>query len=396
MVEITAGREGRRPIVEHIRKIIQQAGGRIPFADYMREALYHPLYGYYNQEALLIGEGGDFYTSPMVHPIFGQCVARQIVEIWEQMGSPAEYAIIEMGAGLGMLARDMMEEWRRMGTFVRSWRYIIVEQSPALQKRQKVQLKHADIPVDWYRTLKEIPDYGRLVGVVVTNELFDALPVHRLMMENGVLVERYVTEDRDAFREVSGPLSDPRLERIVGDGVRERLQEGDRLEVCLQAADVLHEMAGLLSAGCILTFDYGDLQPDIYLKHVRRGGIRCYHRQKLHDDPYERIGEQDMTADVDFSLLIRTGEEAGLYTAGLTTQARFLAGLGFVEKAEELERRAFTDWEADREWQRIMALFLPHGLGEAVKVLIQYKNMEKPVLKGLNAGAQMKRRRNGA
>jgi SAM-dependent MidA family methyltransferase len=373
------------PLIARIQQKIREAGGRITFASFMEEVLYHPLFGYYNRDSITIGEGGDFYTAPMVHPIFGQCVARQILEIWEQMGCPTKFTVIEMGAGNGTLARDMLQEWRKDESFSEALTYIIVEQSPVLQKQQKQQLKETKASLDWYWKLSEIPQYGKLTGVIVSNELFDALPVHRLMMENGELVERYVTWMEDAFKEVSGPISDERFAEILDIRMLEQLLEGDRLDVSLRTGEVLREMANLMSRGCIITFDYGDEQPDVYLKYVSKGGIRCYFHQKLQYNPFEKIGEQDITADVDFTYLMRTGEEVGLQTAGITTQTNFLAGLGFLEKAAELGERALRDFQADFELQRMLSLFLPQGLGDAVKVLIQYKNMKKPLLKGLTA-----------
>ncbi|GIM44806.1 SAM-dependent methyltransferase [Collibacillus ludicampi] len=314
------------PLIARIQQKIREAGGRITFASFMEEVLYHPLFGYYNRDSITIGEGGDFYTAPMVHPIFGQCVARQILEIWEQMGCPTKFTVIEMGAGNGTLARDMLQEWRKDESFSEALTYIIVEQSPVLQKQQKQQLKETKASLDWYWKLSEIPQYGKLTGVIVSNELFDALPVHRLMMENGELVERYVTWMEDAFKEVSGPISDERFAEILDIRMLEQLLEGDRLDVSLRTGEVLREMANLLSRGCIITFDYGDEQPDVYLKYVSKGGIRCYFHQKLQYNPFEKIGEQDITADVDFTYLMRTGEEVGLQTAGITTQTNFWQG----------------------------------------------------------------------
>lgn len=368
-----------------IKEKICQSGGRLSFAEFMNHVLYHPTWGYYNRDTMTIGAGGDFYTAPMIHPIFGQCVARQILELWEHMGKPASFTVVEMGAGNGTLAYDMLKEWEKSEPFFHGLTYDIVEQSPSLQEKQKQRLARVQKRINWYETLSQVPEQGNLQGVIVTNELFDALPLHRLMWEKGQLVERYVTYDEDCFQEVSGPLSDPRLADIAGCEVISQIREGDRLDVCLQAVEVMQEMSHLLARGFVLTFDYGDTQPDVYIKYVHKGGIRCYYRQQLKDDPYQGIGEQDITADVDFTLLHRVGQTVGLQTAGLTSQAHFLAGLGFLDKVKELGEKALLDLNADFELQRMLTLFLPHGLGDAVKVLVQYKNTEKPVLKGLTA-----------
>lgn len=356
------------------------AGGMITFADYMGEALYHPTLGYYNRMEMTIGERGDFYTSPMVHPIFGQCIARQIRDIWKQMGSPNRFVILEMGAGTGALARDLLEEWDRLQQ-LSDIRYLIVEQSPALRKKQAETTSDiARERIEWYSTLQEIPDYGSLVGVIVSNELFDALPIHRLIFENGRLQERYVTlsgfpgEDRAPFTEVTGPLSDNELVSIFPDEMLNLMEEGDRFEVSPQWGTVIRRMAAALQEGSVITIDYGGKAPEVYWTHAQKGGIRCYYKQALVTDPYARIGLQDLTADVDFSYLERVGETSGLATAWYSNQAEFLEKFGFLDKVMELQRMAFKDLRADFEMQRMLTLYLSqNGLGDVCKVLVQQK-----------------------
>ncbi|WP_018130726.1 class I SAM-dependent methyltransferase [Effusibacillus pohliae] len=372
----------QKRIIEKIRL----AGGRIPFADYMAEALYHPEWGYYNRPEMTIGERGDFYTSPMIHPIFGQCVARQMFRFWRQLDAPPAFTIVEMGAGTGALARDLLAEWDRLqaaafGTGTGQpvdLRYRIVEQSPVLREMQRESTREiANGRISWHSTLPEVPGYGSLTGVVFSNELFDALPVHRLTMQDGRLQELYVTV-RDAgegavFEEEPGQLSDEKLASVLSDEILRQLEEGDRLAVSLLAGDAIGAMADALRQGFVLTIDYGDLAPDMYRKSVRTGGIRCYRKQTLVFNPYERVGEQDITADVDFSYLQRMGEEKGLRTIWFLTQTEFLEGLGFLAKVTELQRLAFQDLRADFELQKMLTLYLPQGLGDACKVLIQRK-----------------------
>lgn len=366
----------------YLQQLIKQSGGQIPFSTFMDAVLYHPSFGYYNRDEMTFGEGGDFYTAPMVHPIFGQCVARQIREIWQTMGQPDDFAVIEIGAGDGTFALDMLQEWRNDPSFLQTITYFIVERSARLRQKQEEKLISLSYPVLWRRELRELPQYGSICGVFISNELFDALPVHRLRWEKGSWKELYVTCSEDRLIEISGPLSNPRLADIPGEEIYARLEDGHRLDVCPASASVIQEMANGLKMGCVLTFDYGSEQPDVYMRHLTRGGIRCYHRQKLSYDPYVRLGEQDLTADVDFTLLTRAGEQAGLQRVGFTTQGQFLARLGFLEKAEELGTRALGDWSADMELQKMLMLYLPHGLGEEVKVLIQCKGMGQPHFRG--------------
>lgn len=359
---------------------IKQSAGRIPFSEFMSEALYHPTLGYYNRPEMTIGERGDFYTSPMVHSIFGHCVARQINSLWKEIGSPDSFVILEMGAGTGALAKDVLTEWDRLHTNASPpLKYIIVEQSPVLrQKQRETTSESAQERINWYSTLREIPEYGSLTGVILSNELFDALPVHRLTFKHGRLQESYVaikTEDDSSLRldEIIGELSDPNLASLVPEKVVVELQEGDRIEVSPLWGNVLDDMADALQAGFVLTIDYGDSAPDVYWKHVNGDGIRCFYKQALVTDPYDRIGNQDITADVDFTYLQRIGEQKGLETFWFSNQTEFLERFGFLKKVEELQRMSFKDLRADFELQKMLALYLPQGLGDACKVLIQRK-----------------------
>lgn len=371
----------RLPAIIHQK--IQEFGGRITFADFMSLALYHPTLGYYNRPSMTIGENGDFYTSPMVHEIFGQCMARQIYYCWQGLGSPARFVIVEMGAGTGALARDVLVEWDRLHTEAGSREavtaeYYIVEQSPILQStQQQTTAEIANGRITWQQTLAELPGYGSLTGVVLTNELFDALPVHRLIFEGGQLQERYVTaaaaSDRVDFSEVSGELSDAKLAGLLPESVLQQLADGERVEVSAIAGEVLQSMADALQAGFILTVDYGDEAPAVYWQSANTGGIRCYYKRALNRDPYIRVGEQDITADVDFSFLQLKGQQAGLQTVAFSTQSEFLERLGFLDKIQALQRLAFIDLRADFELQRMLSLYLPDGLGTACKVLIQAK-----------------------
>ncbi|GAX89884.1 class I SAM-dependent methyltransferase [Effusibacillus lacus] len=361
---------------------IRSAGGRITFAEYMAEALYHPMLGYYNRPEMTIGEQGDFFTSPMVHPVFGHCVGRQIYQLWLEMGSPSSFTLLEMGAGTGALARDLLQEWDRLqanepaaNSGPVALRYVIVEQSPVLRGRQRETASETGKGrIEWHATLQEVPGYGSLEGVILSNELFDALPYHRLVMDKGRLLERYVTLEEDgSFAEVTAPLSDERLPLLLDEQIREGLEEGDRLVLSPAAGKVIREMADALNKGYVLTIDYGNLSPDVHWQSARSGGIRCYYKQTLNHDPYTRVGEQDITADVDFSYLQREGGQVGLETVRFSTQSDFLENFGFLDKVTDLQRMAFRDLRADFELQKMLTLYLPQGLGDACKVLMQSK-----------------------
>jgi SAM-dependent MidA family methyltransferase len=351
--------------------------GKMTFAEFMATALYHPTEGYYNRAEMTIGEGGDFYTSPMVHPIFGACIARQLHQMWVWMGRPTPFVLLEMGAGVGALAVDLLKTAERGDAgFFAAIQYVIVEQGAQLRGRQQQHAREHGLAekVTWYETLEEVPGGGGHVGAILSNELFDALPVHRLEKTETGYLEYFVVADGDGFAEVAGELSDPELPTYVDAESLAQLPVGERFTVCPAAADVIRAMGNLLARGFVLTIDYGDLSPDVHFQHKRADGVRAYYKQKQ-TQPYERVGLQDLTADVDFSLLVRAGEEAGLQEVGFTTQMNLLGGNGFLHKVQELRNKRF-DLMADAEMYRMLNLFLPQSLGEVFKVLIQAKGVE--------------------
>lgn len=362
------------------------AEGRVTFAEFMDIALYHPTDGYYNRPEMTIGEGGDFYTSPMVHPIFGACIARQVFQMWQALGKPASFYILEMGAGAGALAADFLNEAKKREDYYTTIHYQIVEQSPSLQEKQRARLTsdgHVD-RVTWYKTLDEvIAEKGAQVGVIVTNELFDALPVHRLIKTADGFHEYYVERSAEGYHEVEGPLSDPALLNLLDETTLNALTLGDRFEVCPAAGEVIKLMGNLLEKGFVLTIDYGNKAPEVHKHWVGRmdEGVRAYYKQSP-STPYQRIGEQDLTADVDFSLLVDRGQEVGLMEVGFTNQLHLLGGNGFLNKCAELETRIRNrDMSADFELARMVRLFLPHMLGDMFKVLVQVKGLDAESLR---------------
>ncbi|MBL0386405.1 SAM-dependent methyltransferase [Tumebacillus sp. ITR2] len=361
--------------------------GRVTFAEFMGTALYHPTAGYYNRQEMTIGEGGDFYTSPMVHPIFGACIARQVFQLWVELGRPASFMLLEMGAGVGQLAVDLLRTVAGANPgFFAAIQYVIVEQGAHLRERQKSNLHEHGFTekVTWYETLDEVPGQGEREGVILSNELFDALPVHRLGKSGDGFVEYYVVADGAGFAEEPGPLSDPKLADLVDEDTKAHLPEGERVAVCPAAVDVLQAMGRLLNRGFVMTIDYGNLAPDVHLQHKQADGVRGYYYQKL-TQPLQYVGQQDLTADVDFSLLIRSGEKVGLHEVGFTTQMKLLGGNGFLQKVQELRNKRF-DLMADAELYRMLNLFLPQSLGDVFKVLFQAKGVSTEGLSGrLNA-----------
>jgi SAM-dependent MidA family methyltransferase len=222
----------------------------------------------------------------------------------------------------------------------------------------------------------------RIHGCFLSNELVDAFPVHRVILDQGNLKELYVTQREGQFEERWGEPSDPRISDYF-QSMDIALREGQKAEVNLRALEWMENVARCLERGFVLTIDYGYLAKELYAPHRREGTLLCYSRHQISDNPYERLGEQDITSHVNFTSLIRKGEEVGLQVAGLVPQYRFLIGLGILEQMETLGSRV-SELEGLKLRLSLKHLIEPEmGMGEVFKVLIQHKGMGHPQLDGL-------------
>ncbi len=334
------------------------------FARYMELCLYHPEFGYY-ANAPKIGKKGDYFTAPAVHPVFGAAVAKQILEIWEFMGKPSNFVILEAGAGEGYLALDIINYFSLREIDLSYW---ILEPFLPNQKRQKQTLKEQVKKIKWFATWEEVPLF---IGVFLSNELFDSFPVHLIEKTAEDLQEVYVIFEGH-FREVLGGLSRPEiLERVLPHA--NYWPEGYRTEVCLSYRNFLKEIAKHLHKGVIITFDYGYSRADFYHPDRQQGTLICFREHQVLENPYLFPGKCDLTAHVDFTALKEIGESFGLYPVGFTTQAAFLVGLGVEKLLEEIGRTGPRDIEA------LKLLLLPQGLGMSHWVFVQARNMPLPL-----------------
>ena len=368
-----------RKIIEKIR-----SEGPINFEVFMDMALYEPGLGYYTNESTTIGRAGDFYTSPHLHPIFGAMLGRQMEEMWKAMGSPERFDVVEMGAGMGWLAKDMLDylggtRGRRSELFPRI-RYAIVELNESVRLRQKELLKDHPEKVHWIACLR---DAGHVAGCILSNELLDAFPV-RLVEMDDELREIYVSEHEGGLVEVKGPCSAEVREYFRGFSLE--LPEGYKTEVNLRMRDWLQEVSAALAEGFLLTVDYGYPAWDYYGEDRSRGTLMCYYRHQVNEDPYRNIGEQDLTAHVNFSSLKAWGEEAGLKTVGFSAQGTYLVSLGIDEVIAEFSGETPDPFEI----AKIKGLIMPGGMGESHKVMIQYKGSELPILRGFSMRNQLR------
>jgi len=372
-----------RIIAEEIRE-----KGPLPFARFMEICLYHPQYGYYSSGRACRGREGDYYTSPTVHPVFGALLGKQMAQMWRILGEGA-FDIVEMGGGDGYLCLDVLDYLQRHEPqFYDILRYRMVEISPVCVEKQKGFLSPHRAKVTW----DSIADMGamRVEGCFLSNELLDAFPVHRIVVEGGELKEIYVDLDNGEFLEVQNDPSTPELEAYF-QRLGITLTEGQRAEVNLEALQWLHGVSQGLKRGFVITIDYGYPAQELFSPHRREGTFLCYREHRVLSDPYCHLGLQDMTSHVDVTSLILWGEGGGLELTGVVPQYRFLLALGILEEVAR-KGEGKGEWEAMTERLTIKNLILPGGMGEIFKVLIQHKGIERPQLDGLrgtlDGGAQ--------
>ena len=358
--------------------------GSIPFSQFMEWCLYHPDYGYYRSERMNIGRDGDFYTSPCVHPLFGGLIAKQLSQMSEQWGGPF-FDVVEQGGGRGFLCEDVLQ-WAKKNSsvFYQRLRYHLIETSPFLLKEQRERLVEHEKEGKVFWMDPEAFEEGRALveGCFLSNELVDAFPVHQVIFDRGNLKEIYVTQDHGQLKEQWGKLSDPRIVSYF-QSMGITLQEGQRAEVNLKALDWMEKVARCLKKGFVLTIDYGYLAKELYGSHRREGTLLCYTQHQTSENPYERLGEQDITSHVNFTGLIQKGEEVGLRFTGLVPQYQFLIALGLLQEMESLGRE-MLEMDALQLRLSLKHLIEPEmGMGEVFKVLIQHKGMDQPQLDGL-------------
>lgn len=356
------------------------ASGPIPFVRFMELALYHPQFGYYmrtpEHTTERIGWRGDFYTSSDVHPILGQALAKQAEQMHRLLGQPDQFTVIEMGPGKGLLAKHFLSACQRnFISFFRQLRYVLIERSPAMREVQRKNLDSWIDQPDLLTWREDLESLAPVTGLFFSNELVDSFPVHRIQVTSKGIEELWVDHRDGRFVECLKPLSSDALASHLR-LVRTDWPEGYRSEVNLHALAWMDQVARHLDRGFVLTIDYGHTMQDLYQSDRTDGTFLCYSRQSTHEDPFTRVGDQDMTAHVDFSSLAAAGEEQGLRTSGFTNQLSFLMGLGVEQMMETLEPDS-------AEFHAAIHLLKPNGMGTTFKVLVQHKGILDPELDGL-------------
>ena len=350
----------RSAVDQEIRDLIEKHG-RITFAAFMQACLYSRQGGFYASRTQRIG--AHFGTSPTSHLAFGALIARQLEQMWHLLGDPPVFHLIEVGSGDGTLAQSIVHAcWRTAPGLARALCYVASDYEPCLPD--------ATLEVRRVRA-QGLRAFRNVVGCILSNELLDNFPVHRFAIEGGRVKEVFVTLAGGNLTEVLDEPSSTRIEeRLASLGLS--LTEGYRGEVNLGLEDWTREISSALERGFILTIDYGQEAADLYSPENNQGTMVCFHRHAVRNDPYQDIGQQDITCHVDFTTLMRLGERHGLATAGYTRQRQFLTNLGFSSFLDALPTQGLSAARTELSRMALMALVDPEEYGD-FKVLAQAK-----------------------
>ncbi len=356
-----------------IRAAITAAGGWLSFERFMELALYAPGLGYYSAGAFKLGPGGDFVTAPEMSTLFGGCLAAECAAVL----AATDGEILELGAGTGALAASLLSALDARGALPR--RYAILEVSADLAARQRARLgtlaPHLRERLVWPERLPDAP----LRGVILANEVADALPVRRFTLRGGELQELGVALASDGALQDAARPPDERLaaacRALLGERPGELLPQGYTSEVNLRLAPWIASLGACLERGALLLIDYGLPRSHYYHPQRAAGTLRCHFRQRAHDDPLINLGLQDITAWVDFTRLAEAAVDAGLEVSGFATQAAFLGALGLerlLAAAPDAVAHARLAGEARR-------LVMPEEMGEAFKVMALTRGYHAPL-----------------
>jgi SAM-dependent MidA family methyltransferase len=360
-------------LIERIR-----AGGPITFAAYMNACLYDPEFGYYS--GAIDRRRADYYTSVDISPVFGRLVARQLEEMWRVLARPAQFTIVDGGAAAGALARhilDFAEE--RLPEFYSALHYFAVEISASRRELAQAALAHHS-SAGRASIGAEIPSFD--CGCIFSNELVDALPVHRVAMTAEGLREIFVDADGDRFVERELPPSSSEIPEFFS---RQdvTLHLGQQAECGLAACRWIEDVGRKIARGFVLTVDYGHEARELFDERHMDGSLLAYSRHRVSEDFYRTPGEQDLTSHANFTALDIWGRAAGLERLGLVSQTRFLLGLAGSNNFADLELDGWSELEKTRARLSFQNLVNPEGLGERFRVLVQGKGVGAVTLSGL-------------
>ncbi|RIX48253.1 MAG: class I SAM-dependent methyltransferase [Rhodocyclales bacterium GT-UBC] len=378
----TEAQDHSQRLIEAIRRDIAAQGGWISFASFMERLLYAPGLGYYTAGAQKFGAAGDFVTAPGMSALFGQALARQLAEIMAR-STPV---ILEVGAGTGRLAADLLLELERLEALPAQ--YQILDLSADLRERQRQTLTeaapHLLTRVTWLDALPE-----HFSGVVLGNELLDAMPAEIVVWQDDGIAQRGVAVDASgAFVWRDRPASGALLEAAREIGLQCQLPPGFESEISLAARAWAAEWGHRLVTGALLLIDYGFPRREFYHPQRARGTLMCHYRHQAHPDPFYLPGLQDVTVHVDFTAIIAAAHPAGLDLLGYTSQGQFLLNCGILDRLAELESGTH---QYIRAAAAVSKLLMPHEMGELFKVIALGRGIDDGTLCGFSSGDQSHR-----
>ena len=357
-------------LTDFIRETIRRRGP-VTFAWFMEQALYHPEFGYYSAGQAEIGRRGDYFTNVSVGPLFGRLLAGQFAEMWETLGRPGDFTIVEQGAHHGDFARDVLNAaGEQAPEFFAGLRYCIIEPFPILQQRQAEALRDLGGKVAWEKSLADLEPF---CGVHFSNELIDAMPVHLIRRETDSeeWQERCVAESGDGFAFVARPIADENLRRQVG-RIPPDLPSPYETEINLAALEWIETVARKLARGFVLAVDYGYARDQFYAPERTSGTWQCYAEHRRGSSPLDGIGHTDITAHVEWTSVAERAMECDLTLAGFTDQHHFITGVLSQRTPHESERRA------------LQTLLHPELLGTRFQYLALAKNVPATPLSGFS------------
>ena len=370
---------GNHALIERIRAEIKTRGS-ISFARFMQQTLYHPEHGYYSSGRCAIGRRGDYFTNVSVGPLFGQLLAAQIAEIWEQLGKIDNFVLVEQGAHHGEFARDVLKFARkRWPDFFAALRYRIIEPFPVLQARQLQALAEFEDKIEWRNSIDALEPFS---GVHFSNELLDAMPVHLIVSQCGrelgapmecTWLEKFVTLNGDMFGFVDQPIADQTL--------RDHLQKspaqlaGYQTDINLGALDWIDNLSRKLDRGYVLTIDYGYPRDEFFAPQRSKGTLQVRAQHRLLQAPFDEIGHADITAHVEWTSIAERAEACGFEVKGLTDQHHFITGI-----VSDLVARDALSEDVDPKAKRALQTLLhPEMLGRSFQILALAKNVDAVV-----------------
>ncbi len=369
-------------VQQAIRNEINSANNWISFAQYMNLALYAPGLGYYSGGAMKFGGAGDFVTAPEISPLFSRTLARQVMQVTEQINN-AE--ILEFGAGSGKLALDLLLELESQDSLPE--KYFILEVSAELRQRQQDlfsdRATHLLHLIDW---LEQLP--GTFNGVMLANEVLDAMPVHLVEWQGNELFERGVTWQNEQFEWQQRSIQNAELQAVANQLTAQINPDNNPeihyvSEINLAARHFMRSLADTLQQGAVILIDYGFGSGEYYHPQRNQGTLMCHYRHHAHDDPFYLPGLQDITSHVDFTAILDATEDSELTFLGYTNQAHFLINCGITEILAQTPAEDINNYLPQAN--QLQKLVSPAEMGELFKVIAFGKNISQTLV-GFSGG----------